>query len=66
MTRLYHDCKCTVCKGWTKIANIGVGRNICDDYVCGSCRWEEIQRMDGLNDQAKWKLFGKNYGRSVK
>lgn len=41
MTRLFHHCECTVCKGWTQIANIGgVKRDICNDYVCDSCKWK--------------------------
>lgn len=41
MTRLFHNCMCTVCKDWVQIANLWTRRNICDDYVCHACKWKE-------------------------
>jgi len=49
MTRLFHNCKCRKCGGYTQIANINVSRNICDDYICDSCKFMEM--IDGMLDE---------------
>ena len=71
MTRLWHYCTCKICKHEVQIANMWTPRDICDDYVCDSCKWkeanpEEWERIKNERSQrtAKVELSSRENGNS--